>query len=117
MSNVNGALSYLNSSVETFGNNVDVHVRNVDASTRQIEATAANVLKNVEYFSEQMEKGEQKQIAHENIMRIDQIIKEQFGNYDAIRKTILGVVRDFDINLVRNSTIEELSEELCNCMG
>ena len=39
-------------------------------------------------------------------------VKEQFGNYEEIRKTIMGVVRDFDINLVRNDTIEELSEEL-----
>ena len=45
-------------------------------------------------------------------MRIDQIIKEQFSNHIAIRRTVMGVVRDFDINLVRNSTIQELSEEL-----
>ena len=112
MANVNSAINQLNGAVESFSSNVDVHVRNVDASTRKIQETAESVYQKVDKFRTDIMHGEEKQIAHENIMRIDQIIKEQFGNYDAIRKTIIGVVRDFDINLVRNSTIEELSEEL-----
>ncbi len=112
MANVNSAINQLNGAVESFSSNVDVHVRNVDASTRKIQETAESVYQRVDKFRTDIMHGEEKQIAHENIMRIDQIIKEQFGNYDAIRKTIIGVVRDFDINLVRNSTIEELSEEL-----
>ena len=112
MANVNSAINQLNGAVETFSSNVDVHVRNVDTSTRKIQETAESVYQKVDKFRTDIMHGEEKQIAHENIMRIDQIIKEQFGNYDAIRKTIIGVVRDFDINLVRNSTIEELSEEL-----
>ena len=112
MANVNSAINQLNGAVESFSSNVDVHVRNVDASTRKIQETAESVYQKVDKFRTDIMHGEEKQIAHENIMRIDQIIKEQFGNYDAVRKTIIGVVRDFDINLVRNSTIEELSEEL-----
>ena len=112
MSNVNSALNYLNNAVDNFSSNVDVHVKNVDVSSRKIQDTAESVYKRVDKFRTDIMHGEEKQIAHENIMRIDQIIKEQFGNYDAIRKTIMGVVRDFDINLVRNSTIEQLSEEL-----
>ena len=112
MANVNSAINQLNGAVESFSSNVDVHVKNVDASTRKIQETAESVYQKVDKFRTDIMHGEEKQIAHENIMRIDQIIKEQFGNYDAIRKTIIGVVRDFDINLVRNSTIEELSEEL-----
>ncbi len=112
MSNVNNAISNLNSSVESFQSQVSVHVQNVDSSTKKVQTAAKNVYDRVEQFRRDIMHGEEKQIAHENIMRLDQVIKEQFGNYDAIRKTIIGVVRDFDINLVRNSTIEELSEEL-----
>lgn len=112
MSNVNNAVNRLNGAVESFSSNVSVHVKNVDTSTKKIQETAESVYQRVNKFRTDIMHGEEKQIAHENIMRIDQIIKEQFGNYDAIRKTIIGVVRDFDINLVRNSTIEELSEEL-----
>ena len=112
MANVSGAIQELNGAVQTFSSNVSVHVRNVDATTKQIQDTAESIYKRVDKFQQDIMHGEQKQIAYENIMRIDNIIREQFGNYDAIRKTIMGVVRDFDINLVRNSTIEELSEEL-----
>lgn len=112
MSNVYNAINQLNNSVESFESNVNVHVKNVDTSTRKIQERAEGVYEKVNKFRTDIMHGEEKQIAHENIMRIDQIIKEKFGNYDEIRKTIIGVVRDFDINLVRNSTIEELSEEL-----
>lgn len=112
MANVSYAINQLNNSVETFSSNVNVHVNNVDSSTRQVQEVAETVYQRVDQFRTDIIHGEETQLAHENIMRIDQIIKEQFGNYDAIRKTIIGVVRDFDINLVRNSTIEELSEEL-----
>lgn len=112
MGSVNSAINTLNNSVQNFSNNVNAHVERVDTSTRKLQETADNVFKRVNRFRTEIMHGEEKQIAHENIMRIEQVIKEQFGNYDAIRKTIIGVVRDFDINLVRNSTIEELSEEL-----
>lgn len=109
---VSSAINQLNGAINAFESSVGVHVNNVDASTQKIQQTAESVYQRVDKFRTEIMHGEEKQIAHENIMRIDQIIKEQFGNYDAIRKTIIGVVRDFDINLVRNSTIEELSEEL-----
>ena len=112
MSNVTSAIRELNDSVQNFSSNVDVHVRNVDATTKQLQQTAESIYQRVDKFRTDIMHGEEKQIAYENILRIDNVIREQFGNYDAIRKTIIGVVRDFDINLVRNSTIEELSEEL-----
>ena len=112
MANVNSALNQLNDSVQNFQSKVEVHVNNVDTTTQKIHSVAQNIYDKVNQFRTDIMHGEEQQLAQENIMRIDQIIKEQFGNYDAIRKTIMGVVRDFDINLVRNSTIEELSEEL-----
>ena len=63
-------------------------------------------------FREQMIADEQMQSAHENILRLDQVIREKFDSNIKVRKTVMGVVKDFDINLCRNSTIEELSEEL-----
>lgn len=112
MSSVYNLINQLDSAVGSFEDKVNVHVQNVDTTTQRIQATTGMVYKKVEDFRNSLMKGEQKQIAHENIIRLDQVIKEQFGNYEAIRKTIIGVVRDFDINLVRNDTIEELSEEL-----
>lgn len=112
MSNVYNLINQLDSAVNSFEDKVNVHVQNVDTTTQRIQATTGQVYQKVQKFRDDLMKGEEKQIAHENIIRLDQVVKEQFGNYEEIRKTIIGVVRDFDINLVRNDTIEELSEEL-----
>jgi len=112
MSDVSYALSQLNETVNSFQSNINVHIQSIDRSSQQVEATAKQIYDNIVRFRSDMEHGEQKQLAHENIIRIDQTIKEQFGDYETIRRTVIGVVRDFDINLVRNSTIQELSEEL-----
>ena len=112
MSNAMTAINNLNETINSFKTRVDVKVDDVNASTASIQATTNQIYENIEKFKVEMLHGEEKQIAHENILRIDQIIKEQFSNHIAIRRTVMGVVRDFDINLVRNSTIQELSEEL-----
>jgi len=112
MSNASSAIESLSRTISTFQSRVDVKVNNVHDSTLKIQATTDKVYENINKFKTDMLHGEEKQIAHENILRIDQIIKEQFSNHATIRRVVLGVVRDFDINLVRNSTIQELSEEL-----
>ena len=106
------AINRLDETINSFKSRVDVKVTDVDNSTASIRSTADRIYENIERFKVDMLHGEETQIAHENILRIDQIIKEQFGNHEAIRRTVLGIVKDFDINLVRNSTIQELSEEL-----
>lgn len=112
MSNATQAIGNLDQTISSFKSRVDVKVNNVQVSTSNIQATTNRIYENIKKFQTDMLQGEEKQIAHENILRIDQIIKEQFSNHVTIRRTVLGIVRDFDINLVRNSTIQELSEEL-----
>lgn len=112
MSQVSYAIQELNSTINQFESNVDVHVNNIKQSSINVEEATKQIYDQISKFREDMEHGEQSQLAHENIIRIDQVIKEQFSNYETIRRTVMGIVRDFDINLVRNSTIQELSEEL-----
>lgn len=112
MSYAQQAISNLDQTINSFKSRVDVKVSDVSSSTASIQATTNRIYENIERFKNDLMHGEESQIAHENILRIDQIIKEQFSNHIAIRRTVMGVVRDFDINLVRNSTIQELSEEL-----
>ncbi len=112
MSNASYLINQLDQSINSFENRVDGRVSSVHNASNNVHSTAVQIYEGIQKFKQDMMKGEQTQLAHENIMRIDQIIKEQFSNHEAIRKTVMGVVRDFDINLVRNSTIQELSEEL-----
>lgn len=110
--NATVAINALDQTVNNFKSRIDVKVSDVNTSTANIQATTNQIYENIEKFKVEMIHGEDSQIAHENVLRIDQIIKEQFGNHVDIRRTVMGVVHDFDINLVRNSTIQELSEEL-----
>lgn len=112
MSEVTSAIQSLNQTISQFESNVDVHVSDIRTASVNVEEATKSIYRKLQEFQENMEHGEQTQLAHENIIRIDQIMKEQFGSYETIRRTVMGVVRDFDINLVRNSTIQELSEEL-----
>lgn len=112
MSNASYLINQLDQSINSFENRVDGRVNSVYNASSNVHSTATKIYEGIQKFKEDMMKGEQTQLAHENIMRIDQVIREQFSNHEAIRKTVMGVVRDFDINLVRNSTIQELSEEL-----
>ena len=112
MSNASYLISQLDQSINSFENRVDGRVSSVYSATDSVHSTANQIYEGIQRFKQDMMKSEQTQLAHENIMRIEQIIKEQFSNHEAIRKTVMGIVRDFDINLVRNSTIQELSEEL-----
>lgn len=112
MSYASEAINRLEETIHSFKSRVDVKINDVNVSTTNIRANTNQIYQNIEKFKTEMLHGEEKQIAHENILRIDQIIKEQFSNHITIRRTVMGIVRDFDINLVRNSTIQELSEEL-----
>lgn len=106
------AIAQLNSSIEGFEAPVTTNVNSVKSSTERMRVTTRDIYEKIETFRNGLIKGEEKQIAHERLLQIDQILKENFSNHEEIRRTVIGVVRDFDINLVRNSTIQELSEEL-----
>lgn len=112
MSNASYLISQLNESINSFEGRVDGKVNSVYRSSQQVHTTANQMYESIQKFKQDMMRGEQSQIAQENILRIDQEIREKFADYDNIRKTVMGIVRDFDINLVRNSTIQDLSEEL-----
>jgi hypothetical protein len=112
MASASQAINQLDQTISSFKSRVDVKVNNIHTSTCSVQATTDRIYENISKFKTDMLHGEEKQIAHENILRIDQIIKEQFSNHETIRRAVIGIVRDFDINLVRNSTIQELSEEL-----
>ena len=112
MSDATYALRQLNETITSFQERLNEPVNKVYQSSNSVSEATAKIYDGIEKFRQNMMKSEESQLAHENIIRIDQLLKEQFSGHETIRKTVLGIVRDFDINLVRNSTIQELSEEL-----
>ncbi len=108
----NSVINELNSVINGFTSQVDEKIDTIDKQTEVARQTANTALEKIQTFKEKMIADEQMQSAHENILRLDQVIREKFESNFKVRKTVSGVVKDFDINLCRNSTIAELSEEL-----
>ncbi len=102
----------MNEEINTFMVGIDGEMAKVDESTRQIQSITDQIYESIKKFQTNMIQSEEKQLAHENILRIEQELKERFGDHETIRKTVMGIVKDFDINLVRNESISDLSEQL-----
>ena len=71
MSQVSYAIQDLNSTINQFESNVDVHVNNIRQSSINVEQATKEIYDQISKFREDMEHGEQSQLAHENIIRID----------------------------------------------
>jgi len=112
MSDSTRIIESLDQTISTFKSKVNVKINNISTSSINIKETTDKIYENLGKLKGDMLKSEEKHIAYENILRLNQTVKEQFSHYETIRRTVIGVVREFDINLVRNSTITELSEEL-----
>lgn len=112
MSNAQSVINELNSVIGGFTSQVDARIHTIDEQTETARQSAALAWEKINTFKEGVIRDEQMQAAHENILRLDQVIRERFESHVKVRKTVSGVVKEFDINLCRNSTIEELSEEL-----
>ena len=82
------AVNNLNETIGSFKSKVDVKIDSVNTSTASIQATTDKIYDSISKFKQDMIQNEQKQLAHENILRIDQVLKEQFGDHEAIRKTV-----------------------------
>ena len=106
------AVTNLESTISTFRSNVDTSLNQIDGTSAQIQQTTDEIFHKVLDFKNTMTKSEELGLAKENIIRLEQIERERFGPNETVRRTVIGIVRDFDINLVRGRTINELSEQL-----
>ena len=77
------AVNALNQTIDSFKSKLDVKMESVNTSTANMRATTDKIYDSVSKFKQGMIQNEEKQLAHENILRIDQILKEQFGDHEA----------------------------------
>ena len=112
MASTTQLVSQLQSEAERLQSNVNTQARKVNVAMDKIDKTVNNVAQKIQDLRKMIIEGEEKQQAHENVLRIEQQINEQLKSYQVVRRSVLGFVKDFDINLARNSTVSQLSEEL-----
>ena len=112
MANTAQLVSELQSTASGFVQEVSNQSQKVHTALDKIDKTVNGVNKKIVDLRTKIIEGEQEQIAHENILKINQEINSQLAPYQTVRRSVIGVIKDFDINLARNSTIAKLSQEL-----
>ena len=112
MADTSSLLSQLDSTASSFKSGVSTQASRVHTALDKIDSTVNNVNKKILSLREMIIEGEEKQLAHENILKIEQQINEQLKSYQVVRRSVIDVVKDMDINLARSSTVSQLSEEL-----
>lgn len=112
MASTSQLVSALNSTANAFASGVKTQADKMNAALNKIDSTVNNVDQKMTQLRKMIIEGEEKQLAHENVLQLEQRINEQLNSYIQTRRSVLGVIKDFDINLARGSTIAKLSEEL-----
>ena len=112
MASTSQLVSALNSTANAFASGVKTQADKMNAALNKIDSTVNNVDQKMTQLRKMIIEGEEKQLAHENVLQLEQRINEQLNSYIQNRRSVLGVIKDFDINLARGSTIAKLSEEL-----
>ena len=102
----------LESTANSFAQGVNTQANKMNSALNKIDTTVNNVDQKMTQLRKMIIEGEEKQLAHENVLKLEQKINEQLNSYLQTRRSVLGVIKDFDINLARGSTITKLSEEL-----
>lgn len=102
----------LNNTANAFAQGVNTQANKMNNALNKIDTTVNNVDQKMTQLRKMIIEGEEKQLAHENVLKLEQRINEQLNSYLQTRRSVLGVIKDFDINLARGSTITKLSEEL-----
>ena len=112
MASTSNLVSDLRSTANSFKSGVQTRAEKMKTALNKIDTTVTSVEKKMKDLRSDIVKGEESAIAQENLMAIEEKINKQLGSYIRIRRSVLGVIKDFDINLARESTISKLSEEL-----
>lgn len=112
MASTTDLVQRLNSTANAFANGVQSQAEKMHSALNKIDSTVNNVDQKMTQLRKMIIEGEEKQLAHENVLKLEQKINEQLNSYIQTRRSVLGVIKDFDINLARGSTITKLSEEL-----
>ena len=112
MANTTQLVNALNNTASAFASDVKTQADKMHAALDKIDSTVNNVDQKMTKLRKMIIEGEEKQLAHENVLQLEQRINEQLNSYIQTRRSVLGVIKDLDINLARGSTVTKLSEEL-----
>lgn len=108
LSNIISSLHTINDNVIDVNRSVNVVDDNVTLTRKELKELTDLVNDFVLYQIRQNRLGQ----AKTELIKIRQEIEKNFGHYDMVRRTTLGVIQANDIGIVKKNTIETATEEL-----
>lgn len=112
MASTTELVAQLRSVANQLESNVNTQAHKVNVALDKIDTTVNNVAEKIQALRKMIIEGEEKQLAHENLLKLEKQINSLLDHYLQTRRSVLGFIKDFDINLVRQETAVTLSEEL-----
>lgn len=82
---------------------------------QRAEETHDRLTKLAQEFTEFVAKSERariRQIAETRIVAVEARLEHEFGHYNVVRRTATGVLQGFDVGLISEETVRDVSEEL-----
>lgn len=92
--------------------NVSVNVEEVDTKVNKVTDSVKTIEDEIKNFMVEIRGTTIVSNAKQSIMMSQEELNKQYGHYDSVRRKINGIFQATDINAVRKSTIENISEQV-----
>ena len=92
--------------------NVSINVDQVDTKVNKVTDSVKTIEDEIKNFMVEIRGTTIVSNAKQSIMMSQEELNKQYGHYDNVRRKINGIFQATDINAVRKSTIENISEQV-----
>lgn len=92
-------------------NNVTGHVNEIDNKVTSVTDTVKTLEEEIKSFMLEIRESSIVGNARQTILMDENELNKKFGHYDKIRRKISGILQSTDMNAIKKSTIESISEE------
>ncbi|MDT7744693.1 MAG: hypothetical protein QOE59_3771 [Actinomycetota bacterium] len=98
--------------VQTAVGTLEHAIESLGEEQQATQATIAELRDEFASFSRRAELAQHRTLAQTKLIEVRQLLQRDFGHYDAVRRSAVGMLEAMDSGLVRPVTVRELSEEL-----
>jgi len=92
--------------------NVSVNVEEVDSKVNKVTDSVKTIEDEIKNFMVEIRESTIVSNAKQSIMMSQEELNKQYGHYDNVRRKINGIFQATDMNAVKKSTIENISEQV-----
>jgi len=100
------------SSVEDSIHQVSRQVQNVDDAVTITRGELSDLRDQLQEFEERYERSTEVSVSETRLVKVRQELEQMYGHHNSIRRAALGLLQASDIRIVRQDTVDKVTEEL-----